>query len=97
MEFVDKHDKDAVVPAWSIQSTDEKKHANMKISTVKVVVESAAVMKKVGVQKDSTTIEIPMFVNSKVLKKGTQLYYHCSADDKDEDEEPTNKRKFDLV
>ena len=77
---------DVVVPALCLQSTHEPSHANRKVSmyTRTVSVTNA----------DSSTISLPVFVNTKAIKEGDELLYFKPKGERKKD---SQKRPFDLI
>ena len=71
---------DIPCPFWFVQPTDDVKKANVTISRRPVVVQTKFTGKpKVA---DSSTIDIPVFVNSKVVQKGCELFFFKEAKSK---------------
>ena len=82
-------------PAWFLQSTEDAKLANVKVSMVKVKVGVSVEDKKsAGDAIESSVVDLPMFVNKKGVSKGTELFYN-----KPNDGDATGgvKRPFDLI
>lgn len=75
-------------PAWFMKDTDVKKDANMKVVMVQVML--SALCKGTS---ESSNIEVPVFVNSRVLKESDELIYYKR---RDKDSKGV-KRPFDLI
>ena len=75
-------------PAWFMKDTDTKKYANMKVVMVKVKLNASC-----KDTSDSSTIEVPVFVNSRALKASDELVYYKARDV----DSRGVKRPFDLI
>ena len=64
-------------PAWFVQPTDDESKANVEIAKRPITVQTKFPGRsKVG---DTSTIEIPVFVNSKDVEKGHELLFYKAA------------------
>ena len=75
-------------PAWFMKDTDTKKHANMKVVMVRIKLDASC-----KDTSDSSTIEVPVFVNSRALKASDELVYYKAR----EYDSKGVKRPFDLI
>jgi hypothetical protein len=80
-------------PAWFVNKTSSKKDGNMKVThlTVDVSVDAP----KPPATHESMKISIPVLVNTKALKKDTELKFFVQKDE--DDATMSKKRAFDLI
>jgi hypothetical protein len=84
-----------VCPAWFAQGTADFKLVNLKVMMVEVEINGKIGQSKLAT-KETSTITIPMLVNSKSVEEGTELKYHKPKDDNDAARAST-KRPFDAI
>jgi len=80
-----------VSPAWYIKGNEEAKESNLKVFVVHVSIKA-----QIGTATTAKTssVSIPVFTNSKAVKKGDELFYFRAAKD---GADKTKKRPFDVV
>ena len=87
-------DAEMVVPAWFCNSSIDKKEVNLKLSTLTVVVDTAADTADGDKHYNSkSTIDIQILVNTRALKVGDELIYYQAVAPKGS----TAKRPFDVI
>jgi hypothetical protein len=84
-----------VCPAWFAQGTADFKLVNLKVMMFEVEINGKIGQSKLAT-KETSTITIPMLVNSKSVEEGTELKYHKPKDDNDAARAST-KRPFDAI
>jgi hypothetical protein len=84
-----------VCPAWFAQGTADFKLVNLKVMMFEVEINGKIGQSKLATNETST-ITIPMLVNSKSVEEGTELKYHKPKDDNDAARAST-KRPFDAI
>ena len=88
-------DAEMVVPAWFCNSSIEKKEVNLKLSTLTVVVDTAADTADGDKHYNSKSIiDIQILVNTRVLKVGDELVYYQAAT---KESTASHKRPFDMI
>ena len=82
------------VPVWFCKSTTEKKDVNMKVSIVKVNVSVGVPGKgaKKSNEPSSSSVDVPVLVNTCALNEGDSLAYYVEEKVKSQ-----VKRTFDLI
>jgi hypothetical protein len=65
----------AVCPAWFAQGTSNLKYVNLKVTMVEVEINGKIGQTKLAT-KDTSTVTVPIFVNTKAVDVGTELMFH---------------------
>ena len=82
-------------PAWFAQGTAEFKYVNLKVTMVEVEINGKIGQTKLAT-KETSTVTVPIFFNTKAVEVGTELKYHKPKDDNDAARAST-KRPFDAI
>lgn len=84
-------------PAWFMQSSPDKGKANMRTDKVKVSASLTPFLGKGGAEskqmRETSMIEVPIFVNKKKVKEGDELIYHEPHSESNEGDKPKGKKR----
>jgi len=83
---------DIVCTVWFLQDTDDSKEANLKVSMADVEI-NLNVGQSRSTTKESSTVALPRFVNTRVVDEGTALVY-CQPPKEDT---KSLKRPYDAI
>jgi len=72
--------EDIVCPAWFVQGASEIKDVNLKVTMVEVEINGKIGQTKLAT-KDTSTVTVPIFFNTKAVEVGTELKFHKPKDD----------------
>jgi hypothetical protein len=86
---------DIVCPAWFVQGAPDIKDVNLKVTMVEVEI-NAKIGQTKCTTKETSTVALPMFINTKAVDVGTELKFHKPKDDDDQGKAGT-KRPFDAI
>ena len=86
---------DIVCPAWFVQGEPDIKDVNLKVTMVEVEI-NAKIGQTKCTTKETSTVALPIFINTKAVDLGTELKFHKPKDDDDQGK-ACAKRPFDVI
>jgi len=87
---------DIVCPAWFVQGAPDIKDVNLKVTMVDVDIHAKIGQTK-GTTKETTTVALPIFINTKFIDVGIELKFHKPTLAKDGTDKAGTKRPFDAM
>ena len=87
---------DIVCPAWFVQGAPDIKDVNLKVTMVDVDI-NAKIGQTKGTTKETSTVALPIFINTKFIDVGIELKFHKPTLAKDGTDKAGTKRPFDAM